>query len=86
MTCTFTSSPTLLLYTLLINEEGLLPANDNLRIVHYGLSTNSSYNAVTVDITVSSLLNNPTPVASDLIFKKTGVTFDWNGTSYIGPS
>ena len=39
-----------------------------------------------VDITVNSLLNNPTPAATDLIFKKTGVTFAWNGTNYIGPS
>jgi hypothetical protein len=39
---------------------------------------------VNVDITVNSLLNNPTPAATDLIFKKTGVTFAWNGTNYIG--
>ena len=57
-----------------------------MRIVHYGLTTNSSYNNVTVDITVSSLLNNPTPVSTDLIFKKTGVTFGWNATNYIGVS
>ena len=57
-----------------------------MKIVHYGLSTNSSYNSVTVDITVNSLLNNPTPVANDLIFRKTGVTFAWQGSNYIGAS
>lgn len=54
--------------------------------MHYGLSTNSSYNTVNIDIKVSSLLNNPTPAASDLIFKKTGVAFTWSGTNYIGQS
>ena len=63
-----------------------MPANSSLRIVHYGLTTNSSYNNITVDITVNSLLNNPTPVANDMIFKKTGVTFAWQGTNYIGQS
>jgi len=63
-----------------------LPAGDFLRIVHYGLTTNSSYNTVTVDITVNSLLNNPTPTVSDLIFMKTGVSFNWNGPNYIGQS
>ncbi len=77
ISCIHSSSPTQLLYTLLINEEGLLPAGDNLTIVHYGLSTNSSYSTVNVDITLSSLLNNPTPLPADLIFKKTGVSFAW---------
>ena len=54
--------------------------------MHYGLTTNSSYSTVGVDIEVSSLLNNPTPVADDLIFRKLGVTFAWNGTNYIGQS
>lgn len=86
ISCTHSSSPTTLLYTLIINEEGLLPAGDSLKIVHYGLSTNSSYNNVDVDITVNSLVKNPTPVAKDLIFKKTGVTFAWQGSNYIGQS
>jgi hypothetical protein len=41
---------------------------------------------VNVDITVYSLLNNPTPVASDIIFKKSIVSFAWQGTNYIGQS
>ena len=68
--CTYISSPTQVIYTLLINEEGLLPAGGNFSIIHYGLTTNASYSTVNVDIKVSSLLNNPTPSASDLIFKK----------------
>lgn len=86
ISCIHLSSPTQLQYTLLINEEGLLPAGSEMSIVHYGLSTNSSYNTVTVDISFNSLLNNPTPVASDLIFKKTDVSFAWAGTNYIGAS
>lgn len=39
---------------------------------------------MTVDITVNSLLNNPTPAATDLIFKKTNVTFAWNNTNVNG--
>lgn len=54
--------------------------------MHYGLTTNSSYTTVNVDIKVSSLLNNPTPADSDLIFKKTGVSFAWAGANYIGQS
>lgn len=76
----------MLQYTLLINEQGLFSVGDSLSIVHYGLSTNSSYNTVNVDITVSSLLNNPTPLANDLIFKKLSVPFTWQGTNYIGAS
>ena len=63
-----------------------MPAGGTFSIVHYGLSTNSSYSTVNVDIKVSSLLNNPTPVANDLIFTKTAVPFTWNGASYIGSS
>jgi hypothetical protein len=63
-----------------------LPAGESLRIVHYGLSTNSSFNNLSVDITVNSLLNNPSPNATDLIFKKAGVTFISNGPNYIGAS
>jgi len=84
--CVHTSIPTQLQYTLTINEDGLLPAGGTLQIVHYGLSTNSSYNTVTVDVTVSSLLNNPAPLANDLIFKKTGQSFAWSGANYVGPS
>ena len=54
--------------------------------MHYGLSTNSSYSTVNVDISFSSLLNNPTPLANDLIFKKLAVPFAWSGTNYIGVS
>lgn len=39
-----------------------------------------------VDITVSSLLNNPTPLANDMIFKKLAVPFTWQGVNYIGSS
>ena len=64
----------------------MLPAGGSFSIVHYGLTTNSSYTTVNVDIKVSSLLNNPTPADSDLIFKKTGVSFAWSGANYIGQS
>ena len=75
--CIHTSSFTRLQYTLSIKEEGLLPAGGNMQIVHYGLSTNSSYNTVLVDIVVSSLIINPIPVANDLIFQKLDVSFAW---------
>lgn len=55
-------------------------------IVHYGLTTNSTYNTVNVDVVVSSLLNNAVPLANDLIFKKLAVPFTWQGTNYIGAS
>jgi len=50
--------------------------------MHYGLTTNSSYSTVNVDITVYSLLTNPSPVATDLIFKKLAISFPWNATAY----
>jgi hypothetical protein len=84
--CIFTSSPTQLQYTLTINEQGLLPSGGSMTLVHYGLQTNGSYSTVTVSITVSSLLNNPTPGPADLIFQKTGLSFPWSGSNYIGIS
>jgi hypothetical protein len=80
--CTYVPSPTQLQYTLIINQQGLLPKGDNFSIVHYGLTTNSSYSTVNIDLVVYSLLNNPSPVATDVIFKKLAISFPWNSTAY----
>jgi hypothetical protein len=80
--CTHVPSPTQIQYTLIINQEGLLPQGGDFSIVHYGLTTNSSYNNVNVDLNVYSLLNNPSPLATDLIFKKLAISFPWNATAY----
>lgn len=84
--CNFASSPTQIDYTLTILESGLLPAGSGFRIVHYGLTSNSSYNAVSVSLTCYSLLSTTTPGANDVIFSVSTVSFPYNGANYIGAS
>lgn len=87
ITCTWTSSlPTSISYTLTILESGLLPSGSGFSLVHYGMTSNSSYNSVTVSLTCYSLLNTLTPGVNDVIFSASSVVFPYNGANYIGPS
>lgn len=84
--CNFVTSPTEVDYTITILESGLILAGSNFSIVHYGLTSNSSYNAVTVSMTCYSLLSTSTPGASDVIFSVASVSFPYQAANYIGPS
>ena len=86
VTCTWISSPTSISYTLNILESGLLPSGSGFSLVHYGMTSNSSYNSVTVSVKCYSLLNTLNPGANDLIFSATNVVFPYSGSNYIGPS
>ena len=52
--------------------------------MHYGLTSNSSYNAINVNINCYSLLTTSSPTASQLIFSATSMSFPYSGASYIG--
>ena len=56
ISCTFTSSPDELDYILVINEPDLLPTATEMTIIHYGLSTNTSDNAMAFDLHCFSLV------------------------------
>lgn len=84
--CNFATSPTQVDYTLTILESGLIPAGSGFSIVHYGLTSNSSYNAVTVSLTCFSLMSTSTPGANDVIFSVASVSFPYQAANYIGPS
>lgn len=84
--CNFASSPTQIDYTLSILESGLIPSGSGFSIVHYGLTSNSSYNAVTVSVTCYSLLTSNIPAASNTIFTVASVSFPYQAANYIGQS
>jgi hypothetical protein len=86
ITCTWVSSPTAISYTITILESALLPSGSGFSLVHYGMTSNSSYNNVTVSLQCYSLLNTLSPGANDLIFSASSVIFPYNGANYIGPS
>ena len=79
-------TPTEITYTLTILESGLLPAGTGFSLVHYGLTSNSSYNNVNVDINCYSLLTTSSPGASQLIFSAINIQFPYNSAAYIGAS
>lgn len=86
--CIYTSSPTEVDYILTVHEEDLLPESSDLQIVHYGLTTNSSYSTQDFDLKCYSLMHTTTPGSNDLIFQSLGVPFkyDSDDSSYIGAS
>ena len=84
--CNFVTSPTTVTYTLTILETGLIPSGSGFAIVHYGLTSNSSYSTITTSLNCYSLLTTSTPAASQLIFNAATVSFPYNGASYIGPT
>jgi hypothetical protein len=84
--CNFVPTPTEVVYTLTILESGLIPSGTGFSLVHYGMSSNSSYSTVNVDFKCYSLLTTTTPTASQLIFTATAVPFPYNSASYIGPT
>lgn len=84
--CNFVAVPTQVTYTLTILESGLIPAGSGFSIVHYGLTSNSSYNNINVDINCFSLMTTSTPGVNQLIFSATAVQFPYNSASYIGAS
>jgi hypothetical protein len=84
--CNFATSPTEIDYTLTILESGLIPSGAGFSIVHYGLTSNITYNSVTVSVTCYSLLSTSTPGANDVIFSVASVTYPYQGASYIGVS
>ena len=53
-------------------------------MVHYGLTSNSSYNTINVDINCYSLLTTSTPGANDMIFSATGISFPYSSGAYLG--
>ena len=86
--CIFTSSPTEVDYIIVINEPDLLPAGSEMSIMHYGLSTNTSNNAVNFDLKCYSLVNTNSPGTNDLIFSVNTIPFKYGATDprYIGAS
>ena len=86
--CIYTSNPTEVDYILTIHEAGLLPKNSQMSIIHYGLTTNSTYNTITYDIKCYSLVYTTSPGANDLIFEASGLSFNYNAddTTYLGQS
>jgi hypothetical protein len=87
--CVCTTSPTQVDYILTIIEPDLLPALANMQLVHYGLSTNSSYNNSYFSFKVYSLLTTNNPSLNHVIFYANNVLFPYgNGSdlTYIGPS
>ena len=88
ITCYLTTSPTQVLFTLVIDEPDLLPASTQMSIMHYGLSSNVSNNAVNFDLKCYSLLNTNSPGTNDLIFSASTIPFEYGATDsrYMGPS
>lgn len=84
--CNFVTSPTTVTYTLTILETGLIPSGAGFAIVHYGLTSNSSYNTITTSLSCYSLLTTSTPAAAQLIFSASSVSFPYSGANYIGPT
>jgi hypothetical protein len=84
--CNFATTPTEVDYTLTILESGLIPAGAGFSIVHYGLTSNSSYNAVTVSMTCYSLLTTTAQTAANTIFSVASVSFPYQAANYIGAS
>lgn len=84
--CHFSQVPTKVTYKLTILEGGLLPLGTGFSLVHYGLTSNSSYNSINVDINCYSLLTTSTPGPNQLIFSATGLSFPYQSADYIGPT
>ena len=61
-----------------------MPAGTGFQLVHYGLTSNTSYNSVNVDIQCHSLLTTSTPSTNQLIFSATGIQFEYQSSAYIG--
>lgn len=59
--CSYTSVPTNIIYVISINEPDLLPSGTNMEIVHFGLTTNASYNSITFALKCYSLVSTSTP-------------------------
>ena len=59
-----------------------------MEIVHYGLTTNSTYNTINFDLICYSLVYTTTPGSNDIIFQSLSVPFNYDAddTSYIGDS
>ena len=82
--CNFVTTPTSVTYTLTILESGLLTSGSGFSLVHYGLTSNSSYNTINVDINCYSLLTTSTPGTNDMIFSATGISFPYSSAAYLG--
>lgn len=82
--CHFSQVPTKVTYKLTILEGGLIPMGAGFSLVHYGLTSNSSYSSINVDINCYSLLTTSTPGAGQLIFSATAVPFPYASSDYIG--
>ena len=82
--CHFTSAPTQVDYILTILESGLIPAGQGFQLVHYGLTSNSSYSNVNVNINCYSLLTTTSPGANQLIFSASSMTYPYQTSDYIG--
>lgn len=59
-----------------------------MEIVHFGLTTNATYNSITFALTCYSFVLTSTPGTNDIIFKANAVSFPYGAadTSYIGAS
>jgi hypothetical protein len=82
--CDFSAITSSVQYTLRIKESGILLAGTNFSIIHYGLTTNSSYSTINADIVCYSLVNTNAPTANDIIFKAINIPFLYNQPSYVG--
>lgn len=61
ISCSYTSVPTNIIYVISINEPDLLPSGTNMEIVHFGLTTNATYNSITFALKCYSLVSTSTP-------------------------